>query len=57
MRQASKRSKSGIYHVVLRGINRQDIFYDDNDYERFLETINRMKSDNQFTVYGLTDTV
>lgn len=52
MRQARKQSKSGIYHVVLRGINRQDIFYDDNDYERFLETINRMKSDDQFTVYG-----
>jgi len=31
MRQARKRSESGIYHVVLRGINRQDIFFDVNE--------------------------
>ncbi len=52
MRQARERSESGIYHVVLRGINRQDIFYDDEDYQHFLETINQMKSEDQFIVYG-----
>lgn len=52
MRQARERSESGIYHVILRGINRQDIFYDDEDYQHFLETINKMKSDHQFTIYG-----
>jgi len=52
MRQPRKRSESGVYHVVLRGINRQDIFYDDEDYQRFLETIDKMKSDDQFAVYG-----
>ncbi|HAG09845.1 MAG TPA: transposase [Desulfotomaculum sp.] len=52
MRQPRKRSESGVYHVVLRGINRQDIFYDDEDYQRFLETIEKMKSDDRFAVYG-----
>jgi REP element-mobilizing transposase RayT len=52
MRQARERSESGIYHVILRGINRQDIFYDDEDYQHFLETINQMKSEDQFIVYG-----
>jgi len=52
MRRARERCESGIYHVVLRGINRQDIFYDDDDYQHFLETINQMKSENQFAVYG-----
>jgi putative transposase len=52
MRQARERSESGVYHVILRGINRQDIFYDDDDYQHFLETINQMKSDDQFAVYG-----
>ena len=28
-RQVRKRSGTGIYHVMLRGINRQDIFEDD----------------------------
>ena len=31
-RQARKTSGTGIYHVMLRGINRQDIFEDDEDY-------------------------
>ncbi|HBQ86342.1 MAG TPA: transposase [Syntrophomonas sp.] len=52
MRQPRKRSESGIYHIILRGINRQDIFYDDDDYRHFLETINQMKTDDQFGVYG-----
>ncbi|PKM76954.1 MAG: transposase, partial [Firmicutes bacterium HGW-Firmicutes-15] len=35
-RQARKRCESGIYHIVMRGINRQDIFYDKDDYQRFI---------------------
>ena len=31
-RQARKLSGTGVYHVMLRGINRQDIFEDDEDY-------------------------
>ncbi len=32
-RSARMKSKTGIYHVMLRGINRQDIFEDEEDYE------------------------
>ena len=28
-RQLRKKSETGVYHVMLRGINRQDIFEDD----------------------------
>jgi len=52
MRLSRERSESGVYHVILRGINRQDIFYDDDDYQRFLKTIDQMKSDDQFLIYG-----
>ena len=31
-RQERTKSGTGIYHVMLRGINRQDIFEDDGDY-------------------------
>ena len=31
-RQIRKKSGTGIYHVMLRGINRQDIFEDNEDY-------------------------
>ncbi|MGC4153034.1 MAG: transposase [Propionicimonas sp.] len=35
-RRARQLSESGIYHVMLRGINRQAIFLDDEDHLRFL---------------------
>jgi len=38
-RVARKKSKNGIYHIMLRGINRQNIFEDDEDRERFIERI------------------
>ena len=31
-RQIRKKSGTGIYHVMLRGVSRQDIFEDDEDY-------------------------
>lgn len=34
-RKPREKSGTGIYHVMLRGINRQDIFEDDEDYTVF----------------------
>ncbi len=44
--------KVGLYHVVLRGINQQDIFYDDDDYQRLLEILAQKQSKKQFEVYA-----
>lgn len=35
-RQARKHSETGIYHIMLRGINQQQIFEDDEDNQKFL---------------------
>jgi len=51
MRQARERSKSGIYHVVLRGINRQEIFCDDEDYQHFLEIDEIRRSINRGYIF------
>ncbi|MHB1127479.1 MAG: REP-associated tyrosine transposase [Bacillota bacterium] len=51
-RQAREKSKSGIYHVILRGTNRQEIFHDEEDYLRFLETLERYKKKAEMEVYG-----
>lgn len=32
-RSARMKSKTGIYHVMFRGINRQNIFEDEEDYK------------------------
>ena len=38
-RSARKESGCGIYHVMMRGINRQDIFEDDEDCRRFMDIL------------------
>lgn len=51
-RQARQKSSSGIYHILLRGINRQVIFEDDEDKEKFLECVSFYKADCHYEVYG-----
>ncbi len=38
-RSARKESGCGIYHVMMRGINRQAIFDDDEDCRRFMDIL------------------
>lgn len=38
------RSMSGIYHVMLRGVNKSAIFHDDQDRMRMLEVIDKVKA-------------
>lgn len=43
-RQPRLSSQSGIYHVMLRGVNRQQIFEDDDDYRKFIMILHDMTS-------------
>lgn len=51
-RQARKQSATGIYHIMLRGINRQQIFEDNEDRERFLETLENYKDLCGYKIYA-----
>jgi len=51
-RVARKKSLSGIYHIMLRGINRQLIFLDDEDNEKFLQTLIDCKKVSEFELYA-----
>lgn len=51
-RSARKRSESGIYHIVLRGINKQTIFYDDYDKEVFLNRLKIIKNEIPYKIYA-----
>jgi len=42
------KSETGIYHVILRGINKQIIFEDDEDHEMFLKTLRQYKTQSQY---------
>jgi REP element-mobilizing transposase RayT len=51
-RYAREKSESGIYHIMIRGINRQDIFEDNDDRQRFIETIKKYKTVSKYEVHG-----
>ena len=51
-RTARKESQSGMYHVMLRGINQQQIFEDDEDNEKFLEILKDCTDANAFKLYA-----
>ena len=51
-RMPRQRSNSGIYHIMLRGANRQEIFHDTEDNARFLETLKKYKNESGIKVYG-----
>ncbi len=42
-RIARAKSATGIYHVMLRRINRQTIFEDGEDFNKFVKTLERFK--------------
>ncbi|WP_202906790.1 transposase [Abyssisolibacter fermentans] len=51
-RKARIKSSTGIYHIMLRGINRKNIFKDDEDRAFFLKTIKVCKEISEFDIYG-----
>lgn len=51
-RQARQRSQSGIYHIILRGINKQVLFEDDEDREKFIGCLQYYKAVSQYVIYG-----
>ena len=51
-RQARKKSESGIYHIMLRGINRQQIFEDAEDCYKFLTILNEYKAISEYSIYA-----
>ena len=51
-RQARKKSESGIYHIMLRGINQQQIFEDSEDYEKFLQVLKEYKAISEYKVFA-----
>ena len=51
-RYARKRSETGIYHIMMRGINRQNIFEDEEDKDQLLKRIERCKNEQICEIYG-----
>ena len=51
-RVARKISMTKVYHIILRGNDRQDIFFEDQDYKKFLRLIIITKEKYQYEIYA-----
>lgn len=51
-RQARRRSRTGIYHVTVRGIDKMDLFLDDDERQKFLSILEKCKHRGKFVLYG-----
>ena len=51
-RTAREKSESNIYHVMLRGINRQQIFLDEADNRRFLEVLRQCREMSKYRLFA-----
>ena len=51
-RAARQKSESKIYHVLVRGINRQTIFEDGDDASKYLSTLKRYKEEDAYMLYA-----
>lgn len=51
-RSARKQCESKIFHIMLRGIDRQIIFQDDEDCEKYLQCLGECKKVSGFTLYA-----
>lgn len=53
-RGSRKNAKSfcGVYHIILRGINNQDIFFDDMDKKNFIKRIISTKQKYNYELYA-----
>ena len=51
-RLARVKSKDGFYHIIMRGINRQTLFEDEEDYFKFIDTLSHYKEVCGYKLYA-----
>ncbi|MBM4761249.1 transposase [Bacillus sp. B15-48] len=51
-RVARVKSKTGTYHLIWRGANRQEIFHDEEDWETFLDILKKYKLKLKFSIFA-----
>ena len=51
-RQPRRKSHSKVYHCMLRGINKQDIFFVEKDYLEFQNIIKKTKENFLYQLYS-----
>jgi REP element-mobilizing transposase RayT len=51
-RNSRQKSYTKVYHIIIRGINKQDIFLDKQDMYKFRKEVERVKEKYKFEIYA-----
>lgn len=51
-RQKRKLSQTGLYHIIFRGISRQNIFEEHFDFEKMKQILIKVKNEMKFEIYA-----
>ena len=51
-RKARRKSATGVYHIILRGINKQIIFEDADDFRTFISVLEHYRKKCDFGLYA-----
>lgn len=51
-RSARQTSNTKVYHIIIRGNDKQDIFYDEKDYEKFEKEVVKSKEKYRCEIYA-----
>lgn len=52
VRTSREKSESGIYHIMIRGINKQTIFQDDEDRVKFIRVLEQYRDMEVYKIYA-----
>ena len=53
-RTARKQCESGVYHVILRGVNKQIIFEEKEDFFYFEGILKRYREEDDFKLFSVS---
>ena len=51
-RSAREISKSGFYHIVFRGVNHQNLFEEEIDFQYMMDILKKVKQEMNFEIYS-----
>jgi putative transposase len=51
-RNAREKSSTGIYHIMLRGIDKRNLFFEDEDRTRFIENLIKARENGRYEILG-----
>ena len=51
-REARQFSKTGLYHILFRGMNHCHLFEEEKDYEKFLEILKKVQDEMSYEIYA-----